>query len=72
VDCARRPWRIQRVNRNWMPFGSILTAAGMLEAANGFRRLKAHKYLPALRAAPTALQVKHATKGKLEEKLQAA
>jgi hypothetical protein len=55
-----------------MPFGSILTAAGMLEAANGFRRLKAHKYLPALRAAPTALQVKHATKGKLEEKLQAA
>jgi hypothetical protein len=26
-------------------------AAGMLEAAKGFRRLKAHKYLPVLRAA---------------------
>jgi hypothetical protein len=27
------------------------TAAGMLEAAKGFRRLKAHKQLPILKAA---------------------
>ena len=27
------------------------TAAGMLEAAKGFRRLKAHKQLPVLKAA---------------------
>ena len=34
------------------------TAAGMLEAAKGFRRLKASKHLPILRAALVA----HATK----------
>ena len=27
------------------------TAAGMMEAAKGFRRLKAYKHLPALKAA---------------------
>ena len=30
------------------------TAAGMIEAAKGFRKLKAHKHLPALRAALAA------------------
>jgi putative transposase len=30
------------------------TAAGMLEVAKGFRRLKAHKHLQALRVALTA------------------
>ena len=48
------------------------TAAGMMEAAKGFRRLKAHKYLPTLRAALAAHHVKHTTKQKLEEKLQVA
>jgi len=32
------------------------TAAGMLEAAKGFRRLKAYKHLPVLRAALAAHQ----------------
>ncbi len=31
--------------------GAALTAAGMMEAAKGFRRLKAYKQLPILRAA---------------------
>ena len=48
------------------------TAAGMIEAAKGFRRLKAHKQLPILKAALAAHQVKHATKPKLEEDRQAA
>jgi hypothetical protein len=34
------------------------TAAAMQEAAKGFRRLKAHKQLPALRAALDANQIK--------------
>jgi putative transposase len=48
------------------------TAAGMLEAAKGFRRLKAHKHLPALRAALTAHQANDTTRNRLEENLQAA
>ena len=36
------------------------TAAGMMEAAKGFRRLKAHKQLPILRAALLAHQARHA------------
>jgi putative transposase len=34
------------------------TAAGILEAAKGFRRLKAYKHLPALRAARAVHQSK--------------
>src|SRR5262245_478961 len=37
------------------------TAAGMMEAAKGFRRLKAYKHLPVLRAALAAHQSKYAT-----------
>jgi len=48
------------------------TAAGMMEAAKGFRRLKAHKHLPELRAALTAHQAKHTNRNKLEENLKAA
>jgi hypothetical protein len=40
-------WRNAAVALRW-------TAAGMLEAIKGFRRLKAHKYLPLLRAALAA------------------
>jgi hypothetical protein len=36
------------------------TAAGMFEAQKGFRRLKAYKQLPILRAALQAHQAKHA------------
>jgi hypothetical protein len=38
------------------------TAAGILEAAKGFRRLKAYKHLPALRAALAAHQSKCVSK----------
>src|SRR5674476_13878 len=68
---------VRRVCRNvkrWRKAGMALrwTAAGMLEAAKGFRRLKAHKHLPALRAALIAHQAKLTTRNKLEENLQAA
>jgi putative transposase len=68
---------VRRVCRNvkrWRNAAMALrwTAAGMLEAAKGFRRLKAHKHLPALRAALTAHQAKYTTRNKLEERLQAA
>ena len=68
---------VRRVCRNvkrWRNAGMALrwTAAGMMEAAKGFRRLKAHKQLPILKAALAAHQDKHATKQKLEENLQAA
>ena len=35
------------------------TSAAMCEAAKGFRKLKAHKQLPALRTALAAFQIKH-------------
>jgi putative transposase len=45
-------WRSASMAMRW-------TAAAMHEAAKGFRRLKAHKQLPALRAALEAHQNKH-------------
>jgi putative transposase len=48
------------------------TAAGMMEAAKGFRRLKAHKQLPILRAALAAHQAKQATNPDLEQQAKAA
>jgi transposase-like protein len=48
------------------------TAAGMMEATKGFRRLKAHKQLPTLKAALAAHHAKQATKPKLEKDRQAA
>ena len=48
------------------------TAAGMMEAAKGFRRLKAHKQLPILKAALAAHHAKHTIKQKLEDDLKAA
>jgi len=55
---------VRRVCRNvkrWQNAAMALrwTAAGMLEAAKGFRRLKAYKHLPALRAALAAHQSKY-------------
>ena len=55
---------VRRVSRNvkrWRNAAMALrwTAAGMLEATKGFRRLKAHKYLPVLRAALAAHQSKY-------------
>ena len=61
---------VRRVCRNvkrWRNAAMALrwTAAGMMEAAKGFRRLKAYKHLPALRAALTAHQAEHTTRNKL-------
>jgi hypothetical protein len=42
-----------------------------MEAAKGFRRLKAHKQLPILKTALAAHRDKHATKQKLAENRQA-
>jgi putative transposase len=68
---------VRRVCRNvkrWQNTDMALrwTAAGMMEAAKGFRRLKAHKQLPILKAALAAHQAKHATKPKLEKDQKAA
>ena len=68
---------VRRVCRNvkrWRNAAMALrwTAAGMMEATKGFRRLKAHKQLPILKAALAAHQAKHTTKQKLEGDLQAA
>ena len=58
---------IRRVCRNvkrWRDASMALrwTGAAMQEAAKGFRRLKAHKQLPVLRAALAAHQAKHTMK----------
>jgi putative transposase len=54
---------VRRVSRNvkrWRNGAIALrwTAAGLLEATKGFRRLKAYKHLPALRAALIAHDAK--------------
>ena len=57
---------VRRVCRNvkrWRNAAMALrwTAAGMMEAAKGFRRLKAYKHLPLLRVALAAHQSKYVT-----------
>jgi hypothetical protein len=57
---------VRRVCRNvkrWRNAAMALrwTAAGMMEAAKGFRRLKAYKHLPVLRDALAAHQSKYVT-----------
>jgi putative transposase len=66
---------VRRVCRNvkrWQNAAMVLrwTAAAMMEAAKGFRRLKAYKHLPALKAALVSLQLKHSPA--LEENVKAA
>ena len=58
-------WRNAEMALRW-------SAAGMMEAAKGFRRLKAYKQLPVLKAALLAHQAKHAITNRLEENRQAA
>ena len=48
------------------------TAAGMMEATKGFRRLKAHKQLPTLRSALAACQAKQEINSNLEQQDKAA
>jgi len=55
-------WRDASMALRW-------TAAGMIEAAKGFRRLKACKQLPALAAALKSIQTRHVS---LEQKAKAA
>jgi putative transposase len=68
---------IRRVCRNvkrWRDASMALrwTGAAMLEAAKGFRRLKAHRQLPALRSALAKLQAEHSSKPVLEQNAMAA
>jgi transposase-like protein len=63
---------IRRVCHNvkhWQDASMALrwTSAGMLEAAKGFRRLKAYKQLPILRGALAAHQAKHTINPELEQ-----
>jgi hypothetical protein len=48
------------------------TAAGMMEAAKGFRRLKAYRQLPILRAALDAHSAEHLVAKKIEPQADAA
>jgi len=57
-------WRNTAMALRW-------TAAGMMEAAKGFRRLKAYQLLPILRAALVARAAAHATK-EIEPQVDAA
>jgi hypothetical protein len=61
--------RVCRNVKRWQNVDMALrwTAAGMMEAAKSFRRLKAHKQLPILTAALAAHQAKHANKPNLEK-----
>jgi len=58
-------WRDAKMALRW-------TAAGMQEAAKGFRRLKAHRQLPILRAALADHQARHVTNITLEKQTEAA
>ena len=58
-------WRSASMAMRW-------TAAAMQEAAKGFRRLKAHKQLPTLRAALEAHQTRHSARGVLARQANAA
>ena len=66
--------RVCRNVKRWRSASMALrwTAAAMQEAAKGFRRLKAHKQLPALRAALEAHRIKHSTNGDLARQANAA
>jgi putative transposase len=68
---------VRRVSRNvkrWRNATMALrwTAAGMMEALGGFRRLKAYRQLPVLRAQLAAHASKHAVAKKIEPQADAA
>ena len=68
---------VRRVCRNvkhWRDAAMALrwTAAAMLEAAKGFRRLKAHRQLPILKSALAAHGARHGVKPALEHQYAAA
>ena len=68
---------VRRVCRNvkhWRDDAMALrwTGAAMLEAAKGFRRLKAHRQLPTLKAALAAHGARHTINPVLERQTAAA
>jgi len=68
---------VRRVCRNvkhWRDAAMALrwTGAAMLEAANGFRRLKAHRQLSFLKSALAAHSARHRVKPALEQQSAAA
>lgn len=58
-------WRDASMALRW-------TSAGMIEATKGFRRLKAHKQLPTLKAALLDHQAKHSANPPVEREVKAA
>jgi len=60
-----KQWRDAKMALRW-------TAAGMMEATKGFRRLKARRQLPILRAALLAHQARYAISPNLEPRAKAA
>ncbi len=58
-------WRNATMALRW-------TAAGMMEAIKGFRRLKAYRLLPILKTALVAHAAKHGSTKKIEPKAEAA
>ena len=68
---------VRRVCRNvkrWRNAAMALrwTAAGMMEAAKGFRRLKAYRLLPILRAALVTHATEHVATKEIEPQTDAA
>ena len=73
--CARlASRRVCRNVKHWRDAAMALrwTGAAMLEAAKGFRRLKAHRQLPILKAALAAHGARHTIKPVLERQSDAA
>ena len=66
--------RVCRNVKHWRDAAMALrwTGAAMLEAAKGFRRLKAHRQLPILKAALAAHGARHNIKPVLERQSAAA
>ena len=66
--------RVCRNVKRWQDAKMALrwTAAGMMEVAKGFRRLKAHRQLPLLRAALLAHQARHTITRNLEQQAKVA
>ena len=66
--------RVCRNVKHWRDAAMALrwTGAAMLEAAKGFRRLKAHRQLPTLKAALAAHGARHTIKPVLERQSAAA
>ena len=75
--CENMMGTVRRLCRNvkrWRNAAMALrwTAAGMMEAAKGFRRLEAYRLLPILRAALVAHATEHVATKEIEPRTDAA